>query len=362
MSRINVKKRSTNIMLPISNAKTGDGIASRFDSSLVNWSEAEMCKQMQSLLSSNTQSLEIMPLEQEIQKRACQTLIYQLKDREWTLGAQKSGIYNVSFCFQNTEHLLSIEYNSGRELLTICVDEHQSTEKLSIFNFASNLAGLLEISINEVFFKLVGIDSKAVISLFRIEQNNQEGLVIFGKPVPRTRFDIKASTEALWTGYEDRFSNFFPYADIQLPYSIGGASVSAQFKNVAVTYILEKYLMSRHTRHLMNQKSPLHEEILDLGRCFFPSEVNRFGYFDVPLCYFDKVLLSWPWYGEDNWPYTYGACKDFTGLIVSAEMMVHQDLNPFYGGTYIQTCQKVLAGFMTSPRAFSHWLEQARPG
>lgn len=343
-------------MLPISNAKTGYGIASRFGSSLVNWSGAEMCKQMQSLLSSNTQSLEIMPLEQEIQKRACQTLIYLLKDREWTLGEQKSGIYDVKFCFQNTEHLLSIEYNSGHKLLTICVDKHQSTEKLSIFNFASNLAGLLEISINEVFFKLVGLDSKAVRNLFGIDQNNQEGLVIFGKPVPQTRFDIKVSTEALWTEYENRFSMFFPDDHIQLSHSIGGASVSSRFKNVAVTYILEEYLKTRHTNHL------IYEEILDLGRIFSPSIVNRFGYFDVPLRYFDKVLLSWPWRGEDCWPYAKGICKDFDGWIISAEMMVHDDLNPFDGGTYILTCKKALSNSMTDPEAFSRWLKQARLG
>ncbi|HAJ7145504.1 TPA: hypothetical protein HNO27_24600 [Escherichia coli] len=342
-------------MLPISNAKTGYGIASRFGSSLVNWSEAEMCKQMQSLLSSNTQSLEIMPLEQEIQKRACQTLIYLLKDREWTLGVQKSGIYNVKFCFQNTEHLLSIVYDSGCNLLTIRVDEHQSTEKLSIFNFASNLAGLLDISVNEVYFKLVGIDSKDVIDLFKIEYNNQEGLVIFGKSVPRTCFNIKASTEALWTAYEDRFSKFFPDIYIQLPHSIGGASVSSQFKNVAVTYLLERYLKARHTNHV------IHEEILDLGRIFSPTIVNRFGYFDVPLRYFNNVLLSWPWSGKDCWPYTNGICKDFDGWITSAEMMVYDDLNPFDGGAYIMTCKKILSNRMTGPEEFSRWLKEARP-
>ncbi|HHN6585616.1 TPA: hypothetical protein ACP61A_004761, partial [Escherichia coli] len=194
-------------MLPISNA--GYGIAYRFCSSLAGKTEAEMCKKIQSLLSSDPRCPGSIPLKLEIQKRECQTLIFLLKDLEWTPGERKTGIYNVKFCTQNTEHFLSIEYDSGQELLDICVDGHQSTEKLSIFNFAGNLAGLLGISINEVYLKLAGIDSKAVTDLFRIEQN-QEGLTIFGKPVPRTRFDIKASTETLWTEYENRFSMVWP--------------------------------------------------------------------------------------------------------------------------------------------------------
>ncbi|WP_261628310.1 hypothetical protein [Escherichia coli] len=297
-----------------------------------------------------------MPLKLEIQKRECQTLIFLLKDLEWTPGERKTGIYNVKFCTQNTEHFLSIEYDSGQELLDICVDGHQSTEKLSIFNFAGNLAGLLGISINEVYLKLAGIDSKAVMDLFRIEQN-QEGLTILGKPVPRTRFDIKASTETLWTEYENRFSMVWPSNGIRLSSPIGRI-IASEFKNVAVTYILEKYLTARYINHI-NLEVPLREEILDLGRSFSPTLVNTFGYFDIPLCYFDRVHLSWPWCGEDCWPITQGTCRDFAGLIVSAEMMVHDELNPFDDRRHYYTCNKPYLEFtVRTPYSFSfQWLK-----
>ncbi|KAB3088172.1 hypothetical protein F9222_19920 [Escherichia coli] len=342
-------------MLPISNA--GYGIASRFCASLalVGWAEAEMCDKIQSLLSSDTRRQGRMQLELEIQKRECQTLIFLLKDREWTPGERKTGIYNVRFCTQNTGHVLSIEYDSDQELLAICVDGHQSTEKLSIFNFASNLAGLLGISINEVYLKLAGLDSKAVIDLFRIEQN-QEGLTIFKKTVPRTRFDIKASTDALWTEYQNRFSRVWPSDGIELPHS-SGRMVASEFKNVAVTYILEKYLAARYSSHIKSNV-PLREEILDLGTSFSPTLRNVFGYFDVPLCYFDRIHLSWPWRGEDCYPITQGTCRDFAGLIVSAEMMVHDDLNPFYGVKYYDTCKSYLEFIMRTPYTFSfQWLQ-----
>ena len=340
-------------MLPISNA--GYGIASRFCSSLAGKSETEMCEKIQSLLSSDTQSLGRIPLELEIQKRECQTLIFLLKDLKWTPGERKTGIYNVKFCTQNTEHFLSIEYDSGQELLDICVDGHQSTEKLSIFNFAGNLAGLLGISINEVYFKLAGIDNKDVIGLFKIGQN-QGGLTIFKEPVPRTRFDIKSSTDALWTEYQNRFSKVWPSDGIELPHS-SGRMVASEFKNVAVTYILEKYLAARYSSHIKSNV-PLREEILDLGRSFSPTLVNTFGYFDIPLCYFDRVHLSWPWHGKNCYPITRGACRDFAGLIVSAEMMVHDELNPFDDRRNYDTCKPYLKLTMKTPYAFSsQWLK-----
>ena len=345
-------------MLPISNA--GYGIASRFCASLAlaGWAEAEMCEKIQSLLSSDTRCPGKMPLELEIQKRECQTLIFLLKDLKWTPGERKTGIYNVKFCTQNTEHVLSIEYDSDQELLAICVDGHQSTEKLSIFNFAGNLAGLLGISINEVYLKLAGIDSKDVIGLFKIG-HNQGGLTIFEEPVPRTRFDIKASTDALWTEYQNRFSKVWPSDGIWLSPPLG-VIVASEFKNVAVTYILEKYLAARYRNHIEN-KTPLREEILDLGRSFSPTIGNTFGYFDVPLSYFDKVHLSWPWCGENCYPISHGACRDFTGLIVSAEMMVHDELNPFYGVKYYDTCKLNLAFAMTKAHTFSsQWLNHGR--
>ena len=314
-----------------------------------------MCKKIQSLLSSDPRCLERIPLELEIQKRECQTLIFLLKDLEWTPGERKTGIYNVKFCTQNTKHVLSIEYDSDQELLDICVDGHQATEKLSIFNFAGNLAGLLGISINEVYLKLAGIDSKDVISLFKIGQN-QEGLTIFKEPVPRTRFDIKASTDALWTEYQNRFSKVWPSDGIELPHS-SGRMVASEFKNVAVTYILEKYLAARYSSHIKSNV-PLREEILDLGRSFSPTLVNTFGYFDIPLCYFDRVHLSWPWHGKNCYPITRGACRDFAGLIVSAEMMVHDELNPFHGGRYYNTCKTYLEFIMRTPYTFSfQWLK-----
>ena len=341
-------------MLPISHA-AGD-IASRFCSSLAGRAEAgEVCEKIQSLLSADTQCPERMRLELEIQKRECQTLIFLLKDLEWTPDVQKTGIYNVKFCTQNTEHFLSIEYDSGRELLTICVDKHQSTEKLSIFNFASNLAGLLGISVNEVYFKLAGIDSKNIISLFSVDQN-QECLDIFGECVSRTRFDIKATAaaDALWTECQNRFSMVWPSGEIEVPFPSGWASlVASEFRNVAVTYILEKYLTARHLNHIQS-KLPLREEVLDLGRSFSPTLRNRFGYFDVPLCYFDKVYLSWPWGGKDCKPVMVGRCRDFSGLFISAEMMIHQELNPFEGGAYFNSCQPVLRAYMKTSSAFSH--------
>lgn len=335
-------------MLPISNA--GYGIASRFCSSLAGKTEAEMCKKIQSFLSSDPRCPGRIPLELEIQKRECQTLIFLLKDLEWTPGVQKTGIYDVKFCTQNAEHFLSIEYDSNCELLTIRVDGCRSAEKLSIFNFARNLAGLLGISINEVYFKLAGINSKDVIGLFKIEQN-QEGLTIFKEPVPRTRFDIKASTDALWTEYQNRFSKVWPSDGIKLSPPLG-IIVASEFKNVAVTYILEKYLMARYASHI-ESKVPLREEILDLGRSLSPTLGNVFGYFDVPLCYFDRVHLSWPWCGKDCWPITRGACRDFAGLIVSAEMMVHDELNPFGDERNYSTCKPYLKFVMKTPYAFS---------
>ncbi|EFB1451889.1 hypothetical protein DFY03_23930 [Escherichia coli] len=318
-------------MLPMSNA--GYGIASRFCSSLAGKAETEMCEKIQSLLSSDTRCLGRMQLEQEIQERECQTLIFLLKDLEWTPGERKSGINNVKFCTQNTAHILSIEYDSDQELLNISVDGHQSTEKLSIFNFAGNLAGLLGISINEVYLKLAGIDSKVVMDLFRIEQN-QEGLSILGNYVPRTRFDMKYPTDARWTEYHNRFSTVWPSV-IKLP-SHHERAVASAFENVALTLVLEKYLTARHTRHSMNVKEPLHEEVLDLGASLSPDlNIERsFGFFDVPLCYFDRIHLSWPWRGKDCWPITSGACRGFVGLIISAEMMADDTLNPFIDSRY----------------------------
>ena len=342
-------------MLPISNA--GYGIASRFCSSLAGKTGAEICKKIQSLLSSNVQCLEKMQLELEIQKIECQALIFLLKDLEWTPDVQKTGIYNEKLCTQNTEHFLSIEYDSGQELLDICVDGHQSTEKVSIFNFAGNLAGLLGISINEVYLKLAGLDSKAVIDLFRIEQN-QEGLTIFKKTVPRTRFDIKASTEALWTEYKNSFSKVWPSV-IELP-SPYREEVASAFDNVALTFILEKYLTTRHIHHKMNEKVPLREEVLDLGASLSPTlNVKRgFGFFDVPLCYFDRVHLSWPWRGEDCWPITCGVCRDFAGLIVSAEMMADDRLNPFNGSEYFKSGQAWLEDMLGFQRVLNYqWLK-----
>ncbi|HHN6585681.1 TPA: hypothetical protein ACP61A_004850, partial [Escherichia coli] len=126
--------------------------------------------------------------------------------------------------------------------------------------------------------------------------------------------------------------------------------------------ILEKYLTARHTHHFMNEKEPLREEVMDLGASFSPTLVNVFGYFDVPLCYFDKVHLSWPWRGEDCWPVTLAVCKDFVGLIVSAEMMVHHELNPFYGGKYYDSCKSYLKNVMTTPPCSfsSQWLKYGR--
>lgn len=344
-------------MLPISHA-AGD-IASRFCSSLASRAEAgEACEKIQSLLSADTQCPERMRLELEIQKRECQILIFLLKDLEWTPGVQKTGIYNVKFCTQNTEHFLSIEYDSNCELLTIRVDDCRSVEKLSIFNFAKNLAGLLGISINEVYFKLAGIDSKNIISLFGIDQN-QECLDIFGERVSRTRFDIKATAaaDALWTECQDRFSRVWPSGNIEALFSSGDPwLVASEFKNVAVTYILEKYLTARHLNHIQSQsKFPLREEVLDLGRSFSPNLINGFGYFDVPLCYFDKVYLSWPWGGKDCWPVTWGVCRDFRGLFISAEMMIHDELNPFMDGSYLCSCQTVLRAYMKTASAFSYY-------
>lgn len=342
-------------MLPISHA-AGD-IASRFCSSLAGRAEAgEVCEKIQSLLSADTQRPERMQLELEIQKRECQTLIFLLKDLEWTPGVQKTGIYGVKFCFQNTEHFLSIEYDSGHELLTICVDEHQSTEKLSIFNFASNLAGLLGISVNEVYFKLAGIESKNIISLFSVDQN-QECLDIFGECVSRTRFDIKATAaaDALWTECQNRFSMVWPSDGIELS-GRSERTVASEFKNVAVTYILERYLTARHTHHTRFMDEPLREEVLDLGTILSPTiDFKRsFVFFDIPLCYFDKIYLSWPWRGKDCWPVTWGVCRDFSGLIVSAEMMIHHELNPFDGSSYFQSCQTILRLYMKTSGAFSH--------
>lgn len=341
-------------MLPISNAAYG--IASKFCFSLAGKTEAEMCENIQSLLSSGTQCPRRMQLELEIQKRECQTLIFLLKDLSWTPGEQKSGIYNVAFCFQNTEHFLSIEYNSGRELLTIRVNEHQSTEKLSIFNFASNLAGLLDISVNEVYFRLAGINSKDIISLFSIDQN-QECLDIFGKRVSRTCFGIKATAaaDALWTECQNRFSMVWPTDVIELsgPFK---RKVASEFKNVVVTYLLERYLTSRYTTKSTDEF--LREEVLDLGMILSPTlDFKRgFGFFDIPLCYFDKVYLSWPWRGKDCWPITRGTCRDFAGWIVSAEMMVHHQSNPFDGSKYFCSSQTMLRMYMKLPNTFgSHW-------
>lgn len=338
-------------MLPISHA--AGGIASRFCSSLVGRAEAGgVCEKIQSLLSADTQCPGRMQLELEIQKRECQTLIFLLKDLEWAPCVQKTGIYDVKFCTQNTEHSLSIEYDSNCELLTIQVDGYRSAEKLSIFNFARNLAGLLGISINEVYFKLAGIDSKNIISLFSVDQN-QECLDIFGECVSRTRFDIKATAaaDALWTECQNRFSMVWPSDGIDLPSSFK-RTVASEFKNVAVTYILERYLTARHDQFI---DKPLREEVLDLGMSLSPTLCFKrgFGFFDIPLCYFDKVYLSWPWRGEDCWPIAPGICRDFTGLIVSAEMMVHHELNPFYGNSYFCTSQTMLRAHMRMPGVFS---------
>ncbi|EFO2135603.1 hypothetical protein DPI70_25515, partial [Escherichia coli] len=57
--------------------------------------------------------------------------------------------------------------------------------------------------------------------------------------------------------------------------------VASAFENVALPLVLEKYLTARHTRHSMNEKDPLHEEVLDLGASLSPDlNIERgFGFF-----------------------------------------------------------------------------------
>ncbi len=307
-----------------------------------------MCEQIHLLLSSSQNKRGTL----KIQIRECLTSL--LKDLEWIPGMRKSGFRDVKVRFQNAEHLLSMNYDTNNELLIVGVDSYLSAKKISMFDFSGNLARLLSVSINEVYLKLAGLNIKTVINLFGIEQN-QEGETVFGKYVPRTRFYIKYPTDELWKEYNDRF-NMVWSSNIWLTSPYKG-KVASEFKNVALTFILEKYLTAR------SMEGSFCEEILDLGGtisftgCF--AFGNCFSFFDVPFSYFDKVHLSWPWHGEDNWPITWGVCRDFTGVIVSAEIMEHNELNPFYDNRYYSTSSVALKHLVAQPLAFSHqWLKR----
>lgn len=345
-------------MWPASNINAAWDIASRFCSSLTGRTETIICENIQSLLSAESSQR----LQLEIQDREYKTLVFLLKDQKWKPGEQKSGIYDVKFTFQNTEHRLSIEYNSGNELLNIYVDNCSVTKKLPIFCFVNKFAELMGISVNEMLFRMAGFEGKDVINLFRIDQN-QEGLNIDGRYIPRTRFDIKVFTEPLWKEYSNRFGKvWISDIDIIEPSAVNGLSdhnirerCSSDFKNVAVTYILEKYLTAR------NMKGATDEEILDLG-VIFSSEWahDKFGYFDIPLSYFDGVYLSWPWHGKHSWPMMWGICKDFCGHIVSVEMIVHDELNPYEDKYDITSMTNpfFLKYAIIAPKSFcSRWLK-----